>query len=218
MGNNLTEASIEAHQAITSISNWTKNWGLRLNEERSINVNFINRRREQQQIIINNKAIANENHAKYLSINLDARPKWKIHVKLKRAQFDIKLRELYWLLGRNSNMWMTNQLLVNKQGLKPIWLYGCPLWGFAAKTNIQVIERFENKVLRSMTNAHWYERNADIRRNQQIPSIREEIRKYATNPEARLHSHVNPRQHRRTTSHETNVITVNYYTTNNKLY
>jgi len=37
--------------------------------------------------------------------------------------------------------------------LKPIWTYGVQLWGSASKSNLEILERFQSKVLRIITDA-----------------------------------------------------------------
>lgn len=37
--------------------------------------------------------------------------------------------------------------------------------GCASKTNIQIIERFQNKALRGMVNVSWHVRNSDLHRD-----------------------------------------------------
>ena len=38
--------------------------------------------------------------------------------------------------------------------LKPVWTYGIELWGCASKSNIVVIQRYQSKLLRSITMPH----------------------------------------------------------------
>jgi hypothetical protein len=48
--------------------------------------------------------------------------------------------------------------------LKPIWTYGIQLWGTASTSDIEILERFQSKVLRMIVNAPWYVPNSLIRR------------------------------------------------------
>jgi hypothetical protein len=67
---------------------------------------------------------------------------------------------MYWLLGRQSKLTTSNKLLAYKAVLKPIWTYGLQLWGTASASNIEILERFQSKALRMITEAPWYVTNA----------------------------------------------------------
>ena len=69
--------------------------------------------------------------------------------------------------------------------------YGIQLWGCAKDSNIRIIQTFQNKVLRTMVDAPWYVRNADIHRDLDVPTIKEEIKRFAKKHEERLHLHEN---------------------------
>ena len=66
-----------------------------------------------------------------------------------------------------------------KQVLKPVWTYGIQLWGCASASNIEIIQRFQNKVLRNIVNAPWYIRNSDLHRDLGVEMVADEIRKFA---------------------------------------
>jgi hypothetical protein len=69
--------------------------------------------------------------------------------------------------------------VVHNQVIKPVWTYGIQLWGCASKSNIQRIERFQNKVLRGIVNVPWYARNSDIHRDFGIVTVTAEIKRQA---------------------------------------
>jgi hypothetical protein len=79
---------------------------------------------------------------------------WQIFTK--RKQLGIALTKMYWLLGRKSKLSINNKLLIYKTILKPIWAYGIHLWGTASTSNIEILERFQSKALRMITDAPWY--------------------------------------------------------------
>jgi hypothetical protein len=60
---------------------------------------------------------------------------------------------MHWLLGRKSKLSTTNKLLLYKTILNPIRIYGIQLWGTASTSNIQILERFQSKVLRIIVDA-----------------------------------------------------------------
>jgi hypothetical protein len=81
---------------------------------------------------------------------------------MKRKQLGIKLRSLYWMIGKNSKLSLNNKLLLNKAILKPVWTYSIQLWGSAAKSNLEILEGFQSQVLRIIVNAPWFVPNRII--------------------------------------------------------
>jgi len=104
---------------------------------------------------------------------------------------DLKLRNLYWIIGRKSQLSLENKLLVYKVILKPVWTYGILLWGTASNSNLEILERFLSKVLRILTDAPRYVPNTTIKRDLQIPTVKQEARKYSANYQKQLDTHPN---------------------------
>jgi hypothetical protein len=50
-----------------------------------------------------------------------------IFISAKRQQLELKFQQMYWILGRKSELSIENKLLIYKTILKPIWTYGIPL-------------------------------------------------------------------------------------------
>ena len=98
---------------------------------------------------------------------------------------------MYWLIGRHSSLSINNKLLLYKQVLKPVWTYGIQLWGCTKPSNVNIIQRFQNKVLREIVNAPWYLRNDNLHRDLEMEFVFKEIYKFAESHEKRLHHHVN---------------------------
>jgi hypothetical protein len=80
---------------------------------------------------------------------------------------------------------------IRKTILKPIWTYGIQLWGTASTSNIEILECFQSKALRMIVDAPWYVPNMVIRRNLQIPTVKEEICRSSSQYSARLSAHPN---------------------------
>jgi hypothetical protein len=104
-------------------------------------------------------------------MTLDAKLRWKEHIKKKRDELNIKFRKMYWLFGRNSELSVHNTLTLYKQVIRPVWSYGILLWGCASESNIQVIQRYQNKVLKCIVNAPWSIRNSDLHRDFGIETV-----------------------------------------------
>lgn len=191
VGDSIEETTNKLQAATDKVNNWTKKWRIKLNESKSMHVNFTNKKINHLPIVINQKTLPHGNNAKYLGMTLDAKLKWKEHVKKKKEELNLKFRKMYWLIGRHSELSLHNKLLLYKQVLKPVWTYGVQLWGCTKKSNVLMIQRFQNKILRSIVNAPWYIRNDDIHKDLKIAPIAEEIQRFARKHEERLHQHQN---------------------------
>ena len=188
----VAKATEKLQNSINEICDWTQRWRIKLNESKSIHINFTNKKITNLPVVINNQVVPYSNTAKYLGMNLDAKLKWKEHVKKKVEDLNIRYRKLYWLLGYNSELSIENKILLYNQILKPVWTYGIQLWGCTKKTNVQMLQTFQNKVLRGIVNAPWYIRNSDLHRDLQIDLVEDTIKKYAMRHNERLQMHINP--------------------------
>jgi hypothetical protein len=88
---------------------------------------------------------------------------------------DLKAKEVNWLIGRKSHLTTDNKLLIYKAVIKPIWMYGCELWGCGSKTNIHIIQRFQSKILREIANGPWFVSNHTLHTDFQIPLVQDVI-------------------------------------------
>ena len=122
---------------------------------------------------------------------MDRKLTWRKHITTKRKQLDLKLRKLYRIIGRKSQLSLENKLVVYKSILQPIWTYGVQLWGSASNSNLDILERFQSKVLRIITDAPWYVPNKVIRRDLKVSSVRQEVRIYSVTYRHRLDDHPN---------------------------
>ena len=115
VGKSNEESTQSLQSAITEIYNWTKRWRIKLNESKSVHINFTNKQTAHIPVFINEVIIPHANTAKYLGMTLDAKLRWKAHVKKKREELGLKYRKMYWLIGRNSVLSTYNKLLLYKQ-------------------------------------------------------------------------------------------------------
>jgi len=68
-------------------------WHIQLNESISVHINFTNRRFEHMTVTINNQKVPFANTAKYLGMTLDAKLRWKAHVKKKREELGLRYKK-----------------------------------------------------------------------------------------------------------------------------
>jgi hypothetical protein len=146
---------------------------------------------KQQPIFINDTNVPYANTSKYFGMILDAKLGWKEHIKKKRDELNIKFRKMYWLLGRNSELSVHNKITLYTHVILPVWSYGIQVWGCASDSNIQVIQRYQNKALKCIVNAPWYIRNSDLHRDLGIETVTDIIAKFVKPHEKRLQDHIN---------------------------
>ena len=105
---------------------------------------------------------------------------------------NLKSREINWLIGKHSPLSMSNKLLIYKTVLRPVWTYGIELWGCTATSSIDIIQRYQSKMLRSITNAPWYVTNQTLHQDLRIPLIRTVYRERTAAHHDTLRAHTNP--------------------------
>jgi hypothetical protein len=176
---------------VLAIQSWLRTWRIKANETKSVHVTFTTRRETCPPVHINDVQIPQENHVKYLGLHLDRRLNWHTHIFAKCKVLGISLTKMYWLLGRKSKLSTSNKLLIYKTILKPIWTYGIQLWGTTSNSNIEILERFQSKVLRLIVNAPWYVPNSGIHKDLRILSVKEEISRFSSHYDVRISVHPN---------------------------
>lgn len=190
-GSTYQNATNKLQNALDETEIWFKKWRMQLNEAKSIHIYFTNKKISYIPIYINSKQIPYANTAKYLGMTLDTKMRWKEHVKKKVEEMKIKFRQMYWLIGPNSGVSLSNKILLYLQVIKPIWTYGLQLWGCAKLNQINMIQKMQNKILRTIVKAPWYIRNEDLHRDLGIQTVKEEILSSAQKHAYKLQSHNN---------------------------
>ena len=109
VGNSKEESTGKLQRAINKIQKWTKKWHIQLKESKLVHINFTNRSLEHIPFTIHNQKVPYANTAKYLGMTLDAKLRWKAHVKKKREEMDLRYKRMYWLIGRNSSLSLHNK-------------------------------------------------------------------------------------------------------------
>ena len=139
-----------------------------------------------------NAPILNKESVRYLGIILDRKMRWKRHIVDKSKQLKLKFIKFYWLIDRRSNLGVQSKIMLYKVILKPVWTYGIQLWETASNSNIEILQRFRSKTLRSLIDAPWYVTNETIHRDLKIPTDKEEICKFSNRYNISVNNHQNP--------------------------
>jgi hypothetical protein len=161
------------------------------NESKTTQVTFTLRREDCSPVCLNGKPIPKNEAVKYLGLHLDRRLTWRTHIHIKMKQLELSFKRMYWIIGRKSELSLENKLLLYKTILKPLWTYGIPLWGTASQSNIEILQRFQNKILRTIVNAPRYILNSILHTDLLIPTVREEITKHCIAHKDKLLQHTN---------------------------
>ena len=151
-----TQTSANLQEHLLEINTWTRKWKLKINESKSSHISFVLRQGQCPPVQINQTNIPQTETVKYLGIHFDRCLTWKDHVQTKHKQLEHKTTEIKWLIGRHSPLSLENKIIIYKTVLKPVWTYGIELWGCASNSNIEIIQWYQSKILRILTNAPWY--------------------------------------------------------------
>ncbi|PNF13746.1 hypothetical protein B7P43_G14088 [Cryptotermes secundus] len=170
-------ASENLQQHRNLLQNWFHNWLINIDQNKSVHITFT-RRIVCPQVSINNIPIPVKNELKYLGLHLDQKLAWHKHIKTKRQQINLKLKEMSWLLGHKSKLSMNN-----------IRTYGFQLWGCAKPSHTKIIQRVQSKILRAVADAPWYVSNLSLHNDLQTPFVSDESRGLSRLYSARLDGH-----------------------------
>jgi len=185
----LASANLQGH--LRSIENWTRKWRLKINETKSSHTAFTLRRGHCPPVYINQTAVPHAETVKYLGLHFDKRLTWKSHVTTKRKLLDLKTREINWLIRKHSPLSLENKLLIYKTVLKTVWTYGIDLWGCASMSNIVIIQRYQTKLPRSITNAPRYVSNHTLHSDLHFPYLHTVFQRRTATQHMSLDSHPN---------------------------
>lgn len=114
------------------ISTWAKGWKIRSNETKSVRVDFVLRFHYYTPKIIDGPSIPQASHARYLSLNPDGKLNWQEYIRAKRLLLNVQFDRFYWMIGRNSNLCLTNKKLTYTSIFKP----GCEISGTVRDSNL----------------------------------------------------------------------------------
>jgi len=63
--------------------------------------------------------------------------------------------------------------------------------GTVSNSNIEILQRYQNKVLRAIVNAPWYISNKVVHADLKVPTIRDEITKFSVKYRDKITTHPN---------------------------
>jgi hypothetical protein len=82
--------------------------------DQSAQVTITNRRTDCPVVTMNGTQLPVKNKVKYLGLILDQKLTWRPHITTKKTQINLKLRQMYWLIGRKSKLTTENHKAIIK--------------------------------------------------------------------------------------------------------
>jgi hypothetical protein len=95
--------------------------------------------------------IAWTSETKCLDVTLDSKLTYKIHISCILQKANNRLRQLFPILKKSSTIDINLALIIYKSLIRSIMAHASPMWGYAAKTHMNKLQTFQNKVLRIIT-------------------------------------------------------------------
>lgn len=184
-------ASLNLQHNLNEFQNWLNRWRIKVSEAKSQHITFTLRKQNSPPVTLNNVVLTQVDSVKYLGVHIDKKLTWKTHIWNKRLQLNFKTSKLNWLLKKDSKLSLENKILLYKVILKPIWTYGIQLWGSASVSNIEIIQRYQSKLLRKIAGAPWYVSNQVLHQDLNIPTVKMEISKLSSRYQHKLENHDN---------------------------
>ncbi|GFT61172.1 probable RNA-directed DNA polymerase from transposon X-element [Trichonephila clavipes] len=169
------------HRHLAELEDWYKKWKIAINPTKTEAVFFSTGKatRKPSPIHIHNHPVPWSKTVKYLGVILDENLSFKHHILHLKHKFRALASIYSPYFARNSPLTLKNRVLIYTSIIRPVILYASPVWGHAAISNINLLEASQNVVIRQLTNARWFMRNADIRPALHLKTIRETIKKLA---------------------------------------
>ncbi|GFV45676.1 probable RNA-directed DNA polymerase from transposon X-element [Trichonephila clavipes] len=156
-------------------------WKIKLNVEKTIAVLFTRKRKAATPPTLYSTPLQWSQNTIYLGLLLDNKLTWRQHILYTRNKFRNALRLIYPLICRDSTMTRDNKVLLYTAVLRPILSYGCPVWGYAAKSNLKILEISQNKTIRMIVHANMYMKNTHIYEALKLQNFKSYIQKIAIN-------------------------------------
>ncbi|GFV49682.1 RNA-directed DNA polymerase from mobile element jockey [Trichonephila clavipes] len=145
---NTKSVTIALNKHLALLEKYFNDWKIKIKVNKTVAVLFTKTRKPIAPPTLYSTPLRWSQTTKYLGITFDKTLTWKPHILYARDKFRIALKKLYPLICRNSNMYLYNKVLLYTAVLRPILSYGCHIWGYAAKTNIKILEIAQNSIIR----------------------------------------------------------------------
>jgi hypothetical protein len=119
---------------------------IKVNPVESTRLTFTTRRALYPQVNINTVPVPIKTEVKYSVLHLDKKLTWKTHIKAKRRQLELNLKNIYWLMNKKSKLSVGNKLTIYKAILSQFG-HTASRYGYAANHPTQKYSKLINQNL-----------------------------------------------------------------------
>ena len=177
---------------IDLLCQWTNKWKIRLNASKTSMVCFTYKRNVlAPDLVLNGEQVGRHDSVRYLGVTLDSKLNWNLHINALVGTIRGKIRKLKYLLASEVIPLHLKRILYLSL-LRPVWQYACEIWCSAANTQIKRIQTIQNRILRIITGAPWFVRNATLHADLDIPLVVDILSMSYNNFASRTSNHRNP--------------------------
>ncbi|GFS64143.1 RNA-directed DNA polymerase from mobile element jockey [Trichonephila clavipes] len=168
------------HKHLAELEDWYKKWKIAINPTKTEAV-FSNgtSARPPAPVHVQNHPVPWSKTVKYLGVILDQHLSFNPHIVNAKKKFRALACIYSPYFTRNSPLSLKNRMLIYTSIIRSVLLYACPVWGHAARGNINILEQSQNVIIRQITNSPWFVRNADLRFALRLKTIKATIKKIA---------------------------------------
>lgn len=149
------------------IDEYYKTWGIKINEAKSRAVcvrnasgkcpNYVVPQSKRLELTLNGVSIPVESKVKYLGVTFDKLLKFNPHAR-GSLQKSKKILGSFSYLFNSKYLPQSTKLLLYKVAIRPVLIYGFPIWFTISPTVAKEMEILERKVLRKCINKHYQSR------------------------------------------------------------
>ena len=101
-------------------------------------------------------------NCKYFGVILDYNLTFKNHLIATQNKFRAAKNNIYPLIARNSPLNIKSKILLYNSSLRPILTYASAVWSASTKSNLLLLSRSQNSVIRQIYNIPFYVTNKQL--------------------------------------------------------
>ncbi|KAJ4427083.1 hypothetical protein ANN_24698 [Periplaneta americana] len=164
-------AANKLQQFLHLVDIWCNKWKVKMNLSKSYK-----RKTENQSITLQGEEVSHAESVRYLGLDLDRKLTWNTHISNLVKRLRHKLYQVKHLLKGSSPLPLHLKRLTYFSLIRPIWMYGCGIWGSASNSQIRRIQTIQNRVLRLIVDAPWYIHNDNLHKDLNVPTVESTLR------------------------------------------